>query len=149
MTIFRGELQLLRWSETSTGGATVTFQLSDVGDLNGFKDLTLAKKGMAGQRIAAIMVPVEDEQEQSVKVEQKPGMLRIMACKFCTDQKFYEWGASLGVDPIAGEDDAKRFILRECGVSSRRDLDTDAEAAKRFHKLIREPYVAWRGAHRD
>lgn len=146
MTIFRGELQLLRWSETSTGGATVTFQLSDVGDLNGFKDLTLAKKGMAGQRIAAIMVPVEDEQEQgqAPKVEQKPGMLCIMACTFCADPEFRQWADSVGADRIESEGDAKLFILRECGVSSRKQLDTDPDATKRFHKLIREPYMTWR-----
>lgn len=148
MTIFRGELQLLRWGETSTGGATVTFQLADVGDLDGFKDLTLAKKGMAGQRIAAIMVQVEDDIEQPAPVVQKvqPGMLCIMACNFSADVKFQEWANSLSGTRVEDEEDAKCFILNECGIESRKELDIDQAAAKRFHKLIREPYMASRAA---
>ena len=141
MTIFRGELQLLRWSETSTGGATVTFQLPDVSDLNGFKDLTLAKKGMAGQRIAAIMVAIEDGAEQTfapVSPEKKPGQLCIMACTFCADPLFHEWSG------MATDDAAKYFILSACRIDSRKKLDTDKEAGDRFHSHIRIPYMAWR-----
>lgn len=143
MTIFRGELQLLRWSETSTGGATVTFQLSDVADLNGFKDLTLAKKGMAGQRIAAIMVQVDDDAEQApapVVQKPQPGMLCIMACTFCADPLFRVWS---GKDT---EDEAKKLILDVCGVLSRKELDIDQAAARMFHSLIREPFMAWKAA---
>jgi hypothetical protein len=142
MTIFRGELQLLRWAETSTGGATVTFQLADVGDLDRFKDLTLAKKGMAGQRIAAIMVQVEDDVEQSAPVapKVKPGELCIVACTFCDDPLFWEWAGQVSKGM------AKQFLLSECGINSRKDLDTNKIAATRFHTLIREPFLAWRAA---
>lgn len=148
MTIFRGELQLLRWSETSTGGATVTFQLSDVADLNGFKDLTLAKKGMAGQRIAAIMAQVDDDVEQApapVAAKQQPGMLCIMACTFCADQQFWLWCARRP-EFTGGEEGAKAVILNVCGVVSRKELDTQPTAATRFHKQIREPFMAWKAA---
>ena len=146
MTIFRGEMQLLRWSETSTGGATVTFQLADVGDLNGFKDLTMAKKGMAGQRIAAIMVPVEDEQDLApehpapVEPKQKPGDLCIVACNYCKDPAFLRWVGAIHPNG------ARQFILDKCLIKSRKDLDTDKMAATRFLTLIREPYMAWRAA---
>lgn len=140
MTIFRGELQLLRWSDTSTGGATVTFQLADVADLVGFKDLTLAKKGMAGQRIAAIMVQVDDDVEQTAPVaaKVKPGDLCIVACNFCKDPEFIRWAGA--IHPSG----ARQFILDTCGVTSRKFLDSDKVAATRFHTLIREPYMAWR-----
>ena len=142
MTIFRGELQLLRWSETSTGGATITLQLSDVSDLNGFKDLTLAKKGMAGQRIAAIMVQVDEDAEQTAPAAPKikPGELCIMACTFCADRLFQDWA----VGATGSEDDAKVYVLNICGIKSRKELDTDKAAAKRFHTLIREPFMAWK-----
>ncbi|NHZ94629.1 hypothetical protein [Massilia sp. CCM 8734] len=141
-TIFRGELQLLRWSDTSTGGATVTFQLADVADLDAFKDLTLAKKGMAGQRIAAIMAQVTDDVEQPPEEKQRPGMLCIMACNFCAAPDFIDW--AIGVTGNA--DDAKAFVLSTCGIDSRKKLDTDKAAAMRFHSLIREPYMKYKGA---
>jgi hypothetical protein len=30
-----------------------------------------------------------------------------------------------------------------CGVTSRRELDTNPTAGRSFHKLIREPFQAW------
>lgn len=151
MTIFRGELQLLRWSETSTGGATVTFQLADVGDLNGFKDLTLAKKGMAGQRIGAIMVQVDDDVEQApapvpVAPKVRPGELCIMACTFCADPLFQGWVTLTDGAESQDEESAKAFILMMCGVKSRKELDTDPKATSLFHTLIRGPYMEWRNA---
>jgi len=149
MTIFRGELQLLRWSETSTGGATVTFQLADVGDLNGFKDLTLAKKGMAGQRIAAIMVQVDDDAEQSpapAAPKTKPGELCIMACTFCADRQFQDWLHAQQLGICQTEQHAKDLICGLCSIQSRKELDTNKIAATRFHTLIREPFLAWRVA---
>lgn len=147
--LFRGELQLLRWSETSNQGATITFQLSDVRDLDAFKDLTLAKKGMAGQRIAAIMQQVEDDVEPPFDVtpyqpKARPGELCIMACTFCADPKFWEWADKISEEPIEGENGAKQFVLDMCGVLSRKELDMFPTAAANFHRIIRAPYLAWR-----
>ena len=137
--IFRGELQLLRWSETSNAGATVTFQLADVRDLEAFKDLTLAKKGMAGQRIAAIMAQVADDVEPPTEEKQRPGMLCIMACKFCADPEFQKWAK------VGSEAEAKQHVLDICGVTSRKELDTQAMPSLRFHSQIRAPFMNWKG----
>lgn len=153
-TVFRGELQLLRWAETSSGGATITFQLSDVKDLEPFKDLTLKKAGMAGQLIAAIMVLVDDAEPihvpaavvEPVEHKQRPGELCVMACHFCKDPLFWEW-ASLGVNVayrVTDEQYAKLYILEQCGIESRKELDTSANAAKHFHERIRAPFLAWK-----
>lgn len=152
MTIFRGEMQLLRWSDTSTNGATVTFQLADVRDLDKFKELTLAKKGMAGQIIAAIMVKVDDEPAPEVapaaapEPKTKPGELCIMACTFCAMRDFRDWASNWASNPVLveSEEDAKSFILETCGVTSRKELDTDKMAAIRFHTVIREPFLRWK-----
>lgn len=144
---------MLRWSETSTGGATVTFQLSDVADLNGFKDLTLAKKGMAGQRIGAIMVQVDDDVEpapEPVAPKARPGELCIMACTFCADPDFQDWLNTFGNGPIVNtETDAKVILCEMCGIDSRKELDTDKYAATRFHTLIRTPFLEWKGGKHD
>jgi len=57
------EVMLLRWAETSNGGATIVLQLADVSDLEPFKCMTLAKGKQAGQRLQAVFVEIgEDEQ---------------------------------------------------------------------------------------
>ena len=82
--------------------------------------------------------------------------LCIMACVFCRDPAFqlfagtlhraeqeflYGYQASVKGTP---EQIAKAFILTTCQITSRNELDTNPEAAKRFHDHIRLPYLAWR-----
>lgn len=71
--------------------------------------------------------------------------LCIMACSFCRLPDFLTYLQS--IDPAAEvwtEGAAKQFILAACEVSSRSDLDRDAEAARRFHERVRAPFIAWR-----
>ena len=63
--------------------------------------------------------------------------LCIMACVFCRDPLFHKWMTKLG-GPSINEGTAKSIILEVCGVTSRNDLDTDADAAQRFHDLVRD-----------
>lgn len=80
--------------------------------------------------------------------------LCIMACVFCREPAFQRWA---GEQARAGrylftacdmrndsETMAKLFILAKCVVTSRNELDTNPEAAQRFHDHIRVPYLAWR-----
>jgi hypothetical protein len=148
MIAFKGEVQLLRWSETSNQGATVTFQLADPSELERFKTMTLAKKGMVGQRLAAVMVEVGDDEKpiEQPAPKQKPGELCILACTFCADKEFWKWADWEREDPCTNEAEAKQFILDKCGITSRKELDTSIAAAKVFHEEIRKPFVAWRSA---
>lgn len=80
--------------------------------------------------------------------------LCIMACIFCREIDFQDWvriqaeerhilfvGGRL---PARNESMARAFIVHECEVKSRNELDTNPDAAKRFHDLIRKPYLAWK-----
>ena len=157
--LFKGELQLLRWSETSNAGATLTFQLSDVRDLDAFKNLTLAKKGMCGQRIASMMMlvdeldsaiedaetvyvayeePIKVQDSQLVSPKNKPGQLCVMACTFCADPDFQYWTGA------GDEPSAKQLILGQCGITSRKELDTNKDAAAIFHRDFREKFLDWK-----
>ena len=69
--------------------------------------------------------------------------LCIIACVFCRDPKFQFW-ARLQCGELLTADQAKAFILETCAITSRSHLDTNPAAADRFHKLIREPFLAWR-----
>lgn len=84
--------------------------------------------------------------------------LCIMACTFCRDKQFHAWmeamarvaGLSASTPAAAfDEQSAKVFILASCGIESRNDLDTNAEAAARFHAQVRLPFVTWRDAQQQ
>lgn len=60
------------------------------------------------------------------------------------DPLFRAWAASHAeVEPLT-VDQAAEFIRVVCEVSSRRQLDQDADAAERFHQYLRRPFAAWR-----
>jgi len=145
---FKGEAQLLRWSETSNQGATITLMLSSADDLERFKLMTLAKGKQSGQRLMTVMVEIGDDElpvEQPAPVTQKAkaGMLCVMACKFCEDPLFHDW-VSTRVGICQDASSARKFILKYCSVDSRKDLDIDKFAAMRFHTLIRLPFLEWK-----
>jgi hypothetical protein len=142
---FQGEVQLLNWSETHNGGAKIVLQLADAADLESFKAMTVRKGKVAGQRLAVVMVEIGDDEQPVPQSEQKsrPGELCVMACTFCADPQFQYW-ASTQCGACDTEAEAKRFILGMCWIESRKELDTSAVASGRFHKYIREPYLAWR-----
>lgn len=153
-TVFDGEVQLLRWSETSNQGATITLQLSNAADLERFKLMTLAKGKQAGQRLMAAMVEIgEDEQpvaqpeKQSQEPKAKPGELCIMACTFCADPVFRRWITEV-FNPRGvicnTEEGAKDFILETCEIDSRKKLDQFSSAAHAFHTEIRKPFLEWK-----
>lgn len=70
--------------------------------------------------------------------------LCIMACVFCRDKQFQEWVAERTQRVVAAESTAKVYITAVCQVSSRSDLDTDEDAAARFHDLVRKPFLEWK-----
>jgi hypothetical protein len=69
--------------------------------------------------------------------------LCIMARTFCRDPIFQQW-AHTQCGACQTADEAKKFILEACAIESRNELDVNHAAAQRFHKLIREPFLAWK-----
>lgn len=162
-TLFHGELQLMRWSESSTLGATVTFWVHPE-DLDSFKLLKARSGKQAGQRLACVLVEINDDesaatppapppQERPRPREYKPhiGSLGLIAVRWCKDKDFQRWAADVNGDAnVLSEADAKAFILIECGLAekygkeaSRKHLDTDPEAGELFHERIRKPFRQW------
>lgn len=152
---FQGEVQLRRWSESSTQGVQVTFALPDSDDLEPFK-------AKAGKRFMAVLVEIGDD-EKPVDPEQKPakepiGPLCALAVKWCKTTHFYEWvldasepyqpgivargGSDVGSARSAESREAfcRVAVLAMCDIDSRKELDTNPEAAEKFHRLIRGPF---------
>ena len=60
---------------------------------------------------------------------------------WCAEPTFWRWIESVDEYVLIGtEQDAKLWVCAECAVTSRKELDTDKEANKTWHRLIREPF---------
>lgn len=59
-----------------------------------------------------------------------------LAIKWCEDPHFAKWVNEQMEEPV----DPKNFILSVCGVTSRKELDTDADAGRAFREEIMGPY---------
>ncbi len=55
-----------------------------------------------------------------------------LACKNPAFQRFLQ---------VDSEPAAVAKLRALCGIESRRELDSDTEAAQRFHEVIRKPYI--------
>lgn len=74
-----------------------------------------------------------------------PGLTRLSAI-WCRDAMFLAWLSELAGQPV-GPDDAAEVVRGACGVSSRRELDTDRHAAQAFNTKLRRPFMTWRAQH--
>ena len=78
--------------------------------------------------------------------QQKGGALAKLAGMWCADKTFQSW-LELDPDNAAPTENGAALCLYElCNIQSRRQLDHDPEAAERFNKLIRGPYMKWRAS---
>lgn len=147
--VFQGEMLLRRWSESSTQGVQVTLALADSDDLGKFK-------GLEGKRFMAVLVQIGDDeqpvsadssaQKQSAnsRAAREPlGDLCWRAVQWCKEPEFWAWLSRAFCAEDGGvynEVGAKILLCHKCGVESRKELDTNPEAARKFHELIRAPY---------
>lgn len=97
--------------------------------------------GMPGAPMAIAALKVghakkSDEPNEPID-SQKGGPLAKLAGMWCQSKDFQEW---LGVPTPA---EARLFILEECEIDSRAELDHNQFAAERFHRCVREPYSRW------
>lgn len=143
---FAGEVQLRRWSESNTQGVQVTFALAESADLDKFK-------GLDGKRFMAVLVQIGDD-EQPVDVRNsdiKPGKSRNdreplgdlcwRAVQWCKEPEFWDFlNLNFPGAQVVCEQGAKQHLELVCLITSRKELDVDPEAARRFNQLIRGPY---------
>lgn len=147
---FQGEVQLRRWSESSTQGVQVTFALADSDELGPLKI-------KSGKRFACVLVEIGDDEKP---VQYPPGAVvpadksmtptvgplaywLVMRCK---EPEFWAWlnyeGWPSNVD-VTSSEMAGDVVKKILGVESRKDVDSDPEAETRFHVAIRQPYQKW------
>jgi hypothetical protein len=148
--VFQDEVMLAGWSETHNGGAKVTFWLNDSDSLEAFKRMTVAKGKTAGQRLACVLVLLNDddtpaslqEQLQAIPTDKIKG-LALLAVHWCKDPKFHEFIRNkLHVD-CRNEHEAKEVVLELCGITSRKELMTSESAQYSFDREFRIPFMEY------
>lgn len=148
---FAGEVQFRRYSDTSTQGTQIVLALPDRESLQSFI-------GLEGKRFMAVLVQIGDDEQpvtgnpvsaNAVKshIQREPlGDLCWRAVQWCREPEFQEWiskrvQVSDSNPPVErSEQSARRLICAYCDVTSRKELDTNPEAARKFNQLIRGPY---------
>lgn len=126
-TAYKDEFLLLRWSDNSRDGMTVTFQIPGEYAEHPFKSSPTGKK--TGKRYAAVLVEIGDD-EKPVVQKGKPGPNCLKAIGLCRNESFQRW---IG---CGYEDDATDVMKNYLGVASRRELDTNVVAAAKFDRMV-------------
>lgn len=140
---FSGEFQLAGWSESHNGGCKVTFWLADSSELDAFRAMTVRKGNQSGQRLAAVLVEIGDDEQPVTQPEpEKPkgGPLAKLASMLCADPEFWKFLS------VPNAENAAQTIRNICFIESRAELDTKPDAGRRFHADIRVPWLKYRAA---
>lgn len=149
--LYEDEVMLKGWSD-GTAGWKVTFWVES--DDAGFHPFMNCSKGDA---FAVALVELNDDntavdQDKKARLEdakrgRKSPRLSNYAAQLCREPLFISYiGDRCGEQPSSeahAEEFAGEWMRRTLKIGSRADLDTDREAATRFHKHVREPYNKW------
>ena len=145
--MFAGEVQFAGYADGSRGGPRVTMRLADRSELEKFV-------GMEGKRFMAVLVEIGDDEQPVAAPAPAPAVRRermAPLCEWsvmrCGEAPFQRWAAGHPEAPKYRKETpaetAKAAILFFTGVESRRDLDTNEQAAQALHVAVRRPYAAW------
>jgi hypothetical protein len=134
---FSGELMLAGWNETHTGGAKVVFWLPAASDLDAFRHMTVRKGNTAGQRFMAVLVEIGDDEHPKDR-DRPPQPLLQSALALCRSELFVQFTRKYETpySSDTGEQHAANVIRRFCHIDSRKELDTNSDAAQSFSRLM-------------
>ena len=159
---YSGECQFVTYADSSKGGPRITLRLRDRDELEAFI-------GMEGKRFALVLVQIGDDEQPVPPQKREPspakgGQLARLAGQWCKREDFarfirpiYDramggngrsWG-DVSPDDFTGaegglkgaEGYCRHAILVLCDVNSRRELDSNPDAAEKFNDLIRRPFM--------
>lgn len=142
---YEDEVMLKGWSDGTTGWKVTLWLNANDDGLHPF--MTDDK----GQLYSLVLVELDDDNEviNQTKRERltraearKKYPLCMLAGQFCNSEGFQEYlGARTG--HTYGPESAAHWVREACHIESRRELDTDPQAAKRFHEMVRKPFLLW------
>lgn len=137
-----GAVHTLRLLADGTVAVTLHFEPKD-------RVAVMTMMGAPGSPIACARLP-----DGYAQADAKPkasyrdlGPICREAIDLCANAKFQEYISrpAMGKKWKATEEAAKGFILSQCNVDSRKDLDTAEGARELFIEHVRKPFVRWMG----
>lgn len=138
--VYSGEGLLLNWGDTSSRGRTVTFELPQDDESHPFRDMAIRSGKQAGQRLMLAVVQISDQEEPVVQEKR----LSQQAAILCRSSGFREFIAERSISSVETEDAAKQWMLTGAGITSRKEFDTNKQAADWFLTQCKLPYEAHR-----
>jgi len=134
----------LGYSVSSTAGAKVRFEISPDD-----KEKWQYFRGCEPDAVHQLLLLELDDQSKYVdqakreKLERaeghlKGGKLARHAGRLCGDDHFIKWVGTMVADVTPAQ-----FIYNRCSINSRRYLDHNEDAAKRYHQFVRKPFSQW------
>ena len=141
---YQDELMLVGWTDSHNGGAKVTFLLPNREALECFRHMTVKKGNIAGQRFAAVLVEIGDD-EQPVKPTTDVATA-AMLCKAEDFQRFVFSKLQWPYEISNGEEREKyaaRYVREFCRVESRSQI-ADSPTAQQLFAVLMDEYRAWK-----
>lgn len=162
---FKGEMMLAGGGNPLGQGMWVRFWLDDESSHHPFAGCAGRRGDNPGDLFMAMFVELDSDdepinQEKRKRAERANGRqstLCTWACARSNDKLFLTYLAE-NVETKQGlrseswwrdEDRVAWWIRWTCGIESRKDLDSNPEAAEIFHERIRRPYAEWRAVSED
>lgn len=136
---FQGEVQLRRWSESSTQGVQVTFALADSDDLEPLKI-------KSGKRFMAVLVEINDDETPVQPLSEPIGPLCKWLVLRCKEPEFWAFLGDefrLGRATPVSDAECSSVVRSILMIESRKEVDANPEVEKTFHETIRQPYQKW------
>ena len=158
---FNEEVMFAGWSDSHNRGPRVSFYLADSASLDAFKLMTVAKGKIAGQLLAMCLVEIADDEQPAQRTQATDTIaqaeavspvvrdnrttgLAYLAVQWCKQPMFWDFlNDHVALTTVLNEQDAKDLICLECGIDSRKELNTDAVAAEIFERTFRQPCMSY------
>lgn len=140
------EAQLKDFGESANAGCWVSFRLPAPEDLEIFRGQDRSgRNARQGKRYTLMLVELGDDETavnqdarrtMEPEREARPRKLSQIAGGICHDMRFRAWVDQTYSIPCLNEKETAEFIRGMCGVASRADLDTNAQAAGIFRAIL-------------
>ena len=142
-TLYEGEVTYVNSTYSTSGGACVRLRLPDLSDLQTFE-------GHEGKRYMVALVEIGNDEQPTATAPYKKerlGPLCEWAVMRCKEPLFWEFlnedDVFSGNDFVDSEQKAKETVTFLSGVNSRKELDSNPQAANWFKKNVIGRWEQW------
>jgi hypothetical protein len=105
--------------------------------------MALARLTQDAAQASAQAETIADYADVREKENNRVTGLAMLAVQWCKMPEFWEWLETDDDNAAHSEHGAKLCVTTICGIESRRELNTNKQAAQKFNEEIRAPFMEW------